>query len=90
MHKIKFIEETHQYLTEDNEELISVSAFTEKFKKKEDWKAIAKRSAAKLTKAGVPTTAKQLLDKWEKKRLESSKIGTIYHTIREQELIDIG
>jgi len=88
MDKIKFIEETHRYLTEDNQELISVSAFTELFKPKVDWKAIAKRSAAKLTKEGKPTTTKQLLDKWEKKRVESAQVGTIYHAIREQELID--
>lgn len=88
MGKIKFIEETHQYLAEDDSELISVSAFTELFKPKVDWKAIAKRSAAKLTKEGTPTTTQQLLDKWEKKRVESAQVGTIYHAIREQELID--
>lgn len=86
MSKVKFIEETHQYLTEDNRELISVSAFTEKFKKKIDWKAKAKSSAAKLRKQGISITAKDLLDKWEKKRVESAKIGTIYHSIRENEL----
>lgn len=84
---IKFIEDTHQYLTEDNEELISVSAFTDRFKPKVDWKAIAKRSATKQTKEGKPTTTKELLDKWEKKRVESAQIGTIYHAIREQELL---
>jgi hypothetical protein len=88
MSKVKFIEETHRYLTEDNTELISVSAFTELFKPKVDWKAIAKRSAARLTKEGTPTTAKQLLDKWEKKRDESAQVGTIYHAIREKQLID--
>ena len=88
MSKIKFIEKTHQYLTEDDRELISVSAFTERFKQKVDWKAVAKRSAAKLTKEGTPTTAKELLAKWERKRNESAQIGTIYHTMREQELID--
>lgn len=88
MPNIKFIENTHQYLTEDNDELISVSAFTEKFKPKVDWKAIAKRSAAKLTKEGTPTTAKELLAKWEKKRIESAQVGTIYHAIREEELIN--
>ena len=88
MGKVKFIEDTHIYLTEDDKELISVSAFTERFKKKVDWKAIAKRSAARLTKEGTPTTAKDLLAKWEKKRDESAQIGTIYHALREKELID--
>ena len=88
MGNVKFIEDTHKYLTEDGAELISVSAFTERFKPKVDWKAVAKRSATKLTKEGKPTTAQELLDKWEKKRNESAMIGTIYHAIREQELID--
>lgn len=88
MGKVKFIEETHKYLTEDDAELISVSAFTERFKTKLDWKAIAKRSAAKLTKEGKPTTAAELLAKWEKKRIESAQVGTIYHAIREQELLN--
>jgi hypothetical protein len=88
MDKVKFIEKTHQYLTEDDQELISVSAFTEKFKAKTDWKAIAKRSAAKATKEGNPTTAQELLKKWEKKRIESANVGTIYHAIREEELIN--
>ena len=88
MSRIKFIEETHRYLTEDDRELISVSAFTKKFEEYVDWKAIAKRSAASKTKAGNPITAQELLDKWERKRDISASIGTLYHSIREQELID--
>jgi len=90
MDKVKFIEKTHQYLTEDDRELISVSAFTERFKEKVDWEAIAKRSAAKARKEGKKVTARDLLVKWEKKRVESANVGTIYHSIREKELIDSG
>ena len=88
MSKIRFIEDTHRYVSEDGRELISVSAFTDKFKEKIDWEKIAKRSAAKLTKEGTPTTAKQLLAQWEKKRVESASVGTLYHAIREQQLMD--
>lgn len=88
MHKVKFIEKTHQYLTEDDRELISVSAFTERFKEKIDWKAKAKNSAARMTKEGNPITGKELLAKWENKRVKSAEVGTIYHAIREQELIN--
>lgn len=86
---IKFIESSHQYFTiEDNRELVSVSKFTESFQEEVDWKAVAKRSAKKKTDEGNPTTQKELLDKWERKRSLSSKIGTLYHSIREQELIN--
>lgn len=87
MSKVKFIEDTHQYLTEDGRELISVSAFTERFKPKVDWKAVAKKVAAKKTKAGEPTTTEEILKKWEEKRDLSAKIGTIFHSIKEEELL---
>lgn len=85
---IKFIESTHQYLTEDNKKLTSVSEFTKSFQEVVDWKAIAKRSAAKKTKEGNPTTQKELLDKWKNKSESSAGIGTLYHSIREQEIIN--
>jgi hypothetical protein len=85
--KIKFIESSHRYLTEDERDLISVSKFTEKFKAKTDWEKIAKRVANKLTKEGNPTTAKDVLKKWERKRDLSAQIGTIFHSIKEHELL---
>ena len=87
MSKVKFIEDTHQYLTEDDRELISVSAFTERFKPKVDWKAVAKKVAAKKTREGEPTTAEDILKKWEDKRDLSAKIGTILHSMKEEELL---
>lgn len=87
MSKVKFIEDTHQYITEEGKELISVSGFTEKFKKKVDWKTIAKKVAKKKTLSGEPTTTEEILEKWEKKRDLSAQIGTLYHTMREQELL---
>lgn len=85
--KVKFIEETHQYLDEDENQLISVSAFTDKFKPKVDWKLVAKRVAAKKTREGEPTTTEEILAKWERKRDLSARAGTIYHSTREKELI---
>lgn len=87
MHNVKFIEETHQYLTEDDRELISVSAFTEKFKPKVNWKLVAKKVADKQTKAGEPTTTQEVLAKWERKRNTAAQIGTLYHGQREEELL---
>lgn len=90
MPKVKFIEETHQYLDEEDRELISVSAFTDRFKPKVDWKAVAKKVAAKKTREGEPTTTEAILAKWERKRDLSAKIGTQYHSIREEELLSQG
>lgn len=87
MSKIKFIESSHQYLTDDERELISVSRFTESFKEKIDWKKIADRVAKKQTKAGTPTTQAEILKKWENKRDRSASIGTLFHSIREESLI---
>jgi hypothetical protein len=87
MNNIKFLEDSHQYLTDSGEELISVSAFTEHFKPKVDWKSIARRIALKQTKAGEPTTTEEILEKWEKKRSKAAQIGTLYHSIREADLI---
>lgn len=88
MSKVKFLEDSHQYLDEANRELISVSSFTDRFKEKVDWNTVAKKVAAKLTKEGTPTSLQDILDKWENKRNISAEIGTLYHTIREKELIE--
>lgn len=84
---VKFIESSHRYLSDEGE-LISVSKFTERFKQKIDWTAIAKRVAAKQTKAGTPTSTHDILFKWAKKRDASASVGTLYHSIREEELIN--
>lgn len=85
---IKFIEKSHRYLDENDVDLISVSKFTERFKEKIDWVKIAKGVAAKLTKAGTPTTLAEVQAKWANKRDRASEIGTLYHTIRENELLE--
>lgn len=87
-HKVRFIEDSHRYINEESDDLISVSRFTERFKQKQDWDAIAKKCAAKETKKGILTTKEEILRKWANKRDRSSEIGTLYHSIREQELID--
>jgi hypothetical protein len=86
MAKIKFKPEDHTYHSEKGE-LISVSKFTEQFKEKVDWKEIAKRYAAKMTKNGTPMTTAQVLKKWENKRDKAAQIGTLYHNLRENQII---
>lgn len=86
MGKIKFKEDTHQYFS-DKQELISVSKFTERFKNEVNWDQVAQRVATKLTKEGTPTTKAQILKKWEFKRNVSAQVGTLYHNLREEELL---
>jgi len=88
MHKVKFIEESHQYILDDNRELISVSAFTERFKNKVNWNEIAAKVAKKKTRLGEPTTTQEVLAKWERKRDIASSIGTKYHSLREMDSHD--
>jgi hypothetical protein len=86
MGNVKFIEKTHQYLSPQGE-MISVSKFLDRFKEKVDWTQIAKDSAAKMRKNGIQITTQQLLAKWANKRDRAAEIGTLYHTIREDELL---
>jgi hypothetical protein len=87
MAEVTFIEEGHQYLS-DKGELVSVSKFTERFKEKQNWDEIAKKAAAKLTRNGTPTTVQQLQAKWAHKRDQSAAVGTLFHSIMEEELIN--
>jgi hypothetical protein len=88
MSEVKFKDSSHQYFTQDGKELISVSKFAEKFQPFVDWKKIAVNNAAKERKNGNNITSKQLLAKWANKGKLSSTSGTLYHNIREQELIN--
>lgn len=88
MKGIKFIKDAHQYIDEEGKSFTSVSAFTERFKEKQDWGEIARKSAAKLTKAGNPVTGAQLQKKWKEKAEASAAIGTLYHEQREKEIME--
>lgn len=79
---IRFIESSHRYIDQDDNDLISVSAFMKRFEPKKDWKAIAARVAKKQ---GVST--KEILALWDEKRQRGSEAGTIFHNLREAELI---
>lgn len=85
---VKFKSSSHQYFSEDDRELISVSAFVKKFIKEKDWKAIAKKKVANLKKyEGVTKTVDELLAEWEMKRIKGTEAGTILHSIKENELL---
>lgn len=88
MSKIKFIPEYHRYVDDQENDLMSVSKFTERFKEKVNWTEIAQRSAAKATREGKPTTTEDLLERWANKGHISAEIGTLIHSMKEDELME--
>lgn len=84
---IKFIESSHRYLQEDGADLTSVSALFKKFQPKLDWTEIARKFAIKQTKAGNPITTKEVQKLWKDKGDRASEVGTLFHSIREAELV---
>lgn len=86
---IKFIEDSHRYIHENGTEFISVSKLFKQFQPEQDWDEIARKYAAKLTKAGTPTTGKEVRKLWKEKGEKSSQVGTLFHAIKEKELTDL-
>lgn len=87
--RIYFKEKTHQYFNEKDEEYISVSKLFHKLEPFVDWDKKARAFAKKQTEAGNPMSFRDVKLKWENKRDLSANAGTIYHGIREEELIQI-
>jgi hypothetical protein len=83
MSKVKFKEDTHQYLS-DKGELISVSSLVKKYEKEKDWYKIAIAYCKKLKKTkGINKTVKEVMAEWAKKKKLGSEAGTIVHEIKE-------
>lgn len=86
--QVRFIESTHQYLS-DKGELCSVSSFVKQFEQKKDWAAIAKKKVNNLKKyQGVIKSVDELLAEWDRKRNLGSAAGTIIHEIKEKETLE--
>jgi|LakMenE01Jun11ns_1017448.scaffolds.fasta_scaffold9952597_11 hypothetical protein len=86
--QVKFIESTHQYLS-DKGELTSVSKFVKGFEVEKDWKKIAEKNVRNLKKyKGIIKTVDQVLKEWENKRNLGSAAGTILHEIKEKQRIE--
>ena len=83
--KIKFIEEEHKYIGEDDSEYLSVSALIHNLELKKDWDKIRKNYAKK--NGG---TAQEWKEKWEAKAKKSTEAGTILHEAEEDALLAAG
>jgi hypothetical protein len=82
---IKFIEDVHKYFTADERELISVSAKVDGLKQKKDWYEIARKYAKKNGE-----TAEYWQAKWKEKGEKSRTVGTLFHSIEEDKIINNG
>lgn len=74
-----FIEETHQYL-EEEEEYTSMTTFIERYKQKSDWRKIARAYAVKN---GYDED--YWLNKWDENRRLSATLGSKVHLVKERE-----
>lgn len=79
--QISFYEDGHKYIYQDKE-LISVSKLVKMFEASKNWDLIAKKYAKK--NGGE---AKDWQNKWREKAEISTRIGTMYHSQREEELL---
>lgn len=87
--KVKFIDSSHTYWDENGKELISVSKFYKKFEPFVDWDTIAEKYAKKLNKKdGTSLSGEDVRKMWKEKAEKSTMVGTLLHSIKEQELID--
>lgn len=80
---VKFQEENHCYLNNDNEQYISVSGIQKLLEVPKDWIAIRKKQAKKL---GI--SEEELKNKWENARIKGTEAGTAIHKMREQGLLN--
>lgn len=81
---MKFIEDVHRYLDEEDRAYTPVTSFLKSFQEYVDWEAVA---AKKAKKDG--TTAEALLEQWADKRDRAAARGTAYHKMKELELLSL-
>lgn len=87
---VKFKADTHQYFSEDDRELMSVSSFIKSFEPSVDWTKKAKNKSKKLKEKGIDKSYKEILEEWDNKRQKGTEAGTILHSIKEAETIGSG
>lgn len=79
---MKFIENIHKYIDEEQKVYTSVTTLLKDYQEKVDWDVVA---AKKAKKEG--TTKEALLQQWAEKRDKAADRGTKYHKMKEQELL---
>jgi hypothetical protein len=88
---IKFIEDGHQYLSIDTDEIQwkSITGIVSKFKEPFDSIAVSKKSSAnkKSPWYGIPPT--EICERWNKEASDSIFLGSWYHDQRESDIIEL-
>lgn len=80
---MNFIESSHKYIDIDGE-YVPVTTFLKEFQEKVDWEDVAEKKAKKM---GDGTTKEQLLQMWKDKRDKAAERGTLYHKMKEEEVL---
>lgn len=83
---MKFIETTHKYLDEEDRDYVPVTSFIKSFQAYIDWDTIADTKAKKLGNI----TKEELLQQWADKRNKGAERGTLFHKMKEDELLSKG
>ena len=79
---MRYIDETHRYIDEEGSEYTPVTYFLKSFQEKVDWDKVAEKKAKK-----EGTTKEALLAQWAAKRDRAAEKGTLYHRMKEAELL---
>lgn len=83
---MKFIELSHKYLDEEDRDYVPVTSFIKSFQAYVDWDTIADVKAKKLGNI----TKEELLQQWADKRNKGAERGTLFHKMKEDELLSKG
>jgi len=87
---IKFIEDTHSYISVNTEEPIkwtSVTSFIGKYKQPFNGNAIAEKCAKNKKSKWYGLTKQEILDIWSSETKRALKLGNFYHNQREADLL---
>lgn len=82
---MKFIEETHSYINDNNELYTSVTTLIKKYEPEKDWNEIATKYAKKVKK-----TLEEVKAEWAKAGLDAVTKGTAFHNKMEDKYTKAG
>jgi hypothetical protein len=89
---VKFIEDTHTYISTDlNQDIkwTSVTSCISKYKKKFDAESIALKSSKNKKSKWYGLEPKKIIDIWNAEAKRAMELGTFYHQQREKDLLSV-
>lgn len=82
---MRFIDETHSYITDAGEKYISVTTLIKQYEKKKNWQEIAEKYAKKNKKS-----VEEVQEAWKEEGRKAIEKGLAYHAKMESEYVDRG